>query len=343
MAVSSDDDTRGIVNAGAGLEHFTLTRHDPSPHLAWAVDRYWTVRWDLRDQEPYDQRIVPHPAVHLVFEAGTADIQAISPHEFVRHLEGVGQVLGVKFQPAGFRPFLGRAVSSIAGSRFPASALWGGAVDDLARRLAQAADGDELTGDVEEFLCSREVGPLPMTTTINEIVAHIQNDRTVTRVDDLAARLETNTRRLQRLFADHVGSGPKWVINRYRVHQAAELASASSPIDWARLAAELGYSDQAHLVREFTAAIGTSPGRYAREAAPQAAPDTADDSAARARGPERRATQAAGATPETPATPAAAPNSAVPGAADPSVAGDSADDPGSLCLNTGPRGRRLSL
>jgi AraC-like DNA-binding protein len=262
--VTSDDYTRGIVNPAAGFERFSLARHEPSADLAWAVDRYWIIGWDLRGEDSHDQRIVTHPTVHLVFEAGAAAIQAISPHDFVRHLEGRGQVIGVKFQPAGFRPFLGRAVSTIAGQRLPASALWGQKVDDLARRLARADDLNQETAVVEDFLGSLAVRPLPMTATINDVVTHIQDDRSVTRVDDLAARLETSTRRLQRLFAEHVGLGPKWVINRYRIHQAAEVAARRPRIDWARLAAELGYSDQSHLVREFTAAVGTPPARYAQ-------------------------------------------------------------------------------
>ncbi len=33
---------------------------------------------------------------------------------------------------------------------------------------------------------------------------------------------------------------------------------------WAELASDLGYADQAHLTREFTAMIGVPPTRYAR-------------------------------------------------------------------------------
>jgi AraC-like DNA-binding protein len=33
-------------------------------------------------------------------------------------------------------------------------------------------------------------------------------------------------------------------------------------VDWSSLAAELGYYDQAHLIRDFTAAVGEPPGRY---------------------------------------------------------------------------------
>ncbi|HEV7760459.1 MAG TPA: helix-turn-helix domain-containing protein [Acidimicrobiales bacterium] len=275
--VDDDEDTRGIVRAEAGFEHFRLSRHDPSPELAWAVDRCWIVRWDLVGREPYEQRIVPHPAVHLVFEGGKVEIEAISRHEFVRRLEGRGQVLGIKFRPAGFRPFLGRAVSTITDQRLPATAVpafadagAGAALDDLARRIHEADDVDALAADVDRFLVGRGVAPLPMTGVVDSIVEHIQQDRSIVRVDDLARRLGTSTRRLQRLFADHVGLGPKWVINRSRVLEAAELAAgagagaADAPVDWAALAADLGYSDQAHLVRDFTANVGTPPDRYAR-------------------------------------------------------------------------------
>jgi AraC-like DNA-binding protein len=120
---------------------------------------------------------------------------------------------------------------------------------------------------VGDFLAGLPAAPLPMTATVNAIVHQVARDRSITRVDDLAARLGVGTRRLQRLFADHVGVPPKWVINRSRIHAAAEAAAGPEPVDWATLAADLGYSDQAHLVRDFTAAVGTPPARYARDAA----------------------------------------------------------------------------
>ncbi len=53
-----------------------------------------------------------------------------------------------------------------------------------------------------------------------------------------------------------MGVGPKWVILRYRIHEALERAETDRTTDWAALAADLGYADQAHLVRDFTATVG---------------------------------------------------------------------------------------
>ena len=68
-------------------------------------------------------------------------------------------------------------------------------------------------------------------------------------------------RSLQRVFADYVGAGPKWVIQRCRLQDAAARVAVADSIDWASLAAELGFADQAHLTRAFTATIGDSASR----------------------------------------------------------------------------------
>ncbi len=71
-----------------------------------------------------------------------------------------------------------------------------------------------------------------------------------------------SVRSLQRLFGDYVGVSPKWVMRRARLHEAALRADGGEPVDWAALAIDLGYADQAHLTREFTATIGVPPSRY---------------------------------------------------------------------------------
>ncbi|MBA2414836.1 MAG: AraC family transcriptional regulator [Geodermatophilaceae bacterium] len=70
--------------------------------------------------------------------------------------------------------------------------------------------------------------------------------------------------RLQRLFAEYVGVTPKWVPMRARLHDATDAVADERQPDWARLAAELGYCDQAHLIRAFKAAIGMTPAEYVR-------------------------------------------------------------------------------
>ena len=116
---------------------------------------------------------------------------------------------------------------------------------------------------MEAFLRERRPPPDPTLDTIAAIVTTMLEDPAVARVDALAARHGMSTRTLQRLFRRYVGVSPKWVLKRYRLHEAAERIAEGRDGSWAATALELGYFDQAHFVRDFTALIGTSPARYA--------------------------------------------------------------------------------
>jgi len=70
-------------------------------------------------------------------------------------------------------------------------------------------------------------------------------------------------RTLQRLFRRYVGVGPKWTLQRYRLHDAVTLIDTGAVDDLAELAASLGWYDQAHFTREFTSLVGMPPAKYA--------------------------------------------------------------------------------
>ena len=264
VATVGDDDLRGLVHPTEALLHLDLGRTAPCAGLAWSVDRYWHVRWSL--SAPFEQRIVSHPAVHVTFEPDGAFVNGVVTGEWSRRLEGDGQVLGVKFRPAGFRPFLGRSVASITDQVLPLADVFGAVGAELATRAAPIIQGgtvDELVPLVEAWLGSLAVDGRERSEAVSGIVEESMADPRLGRVADLAARLGLTTRRLQRLFADHVGAPPKWVLDRARIHEVGERVRRDPELRWAELAAELGFADQAHLTRRFTETVGTSPARYA--------------------------------------------------------------------------------
>ncbi|WP_334071861.1 helix-turn-helix domain-containing protein [Burkholderia cepacia] len=58
---------------------------------------------------------------------------------------------------------------------------------------------------------------------------------------------------------------PKWVICRYRLHEAADKLAGGEAVDLAELAQALGYFDQAHFTRDFRKLVGKAPAEYRRE------------------------------------------------------------------------------
>jgi transcriptional regulator GlxA family with amidase domain len=80
-------------------------------------------------------------------------------------------------------------------------------------------------------------------------------------VEELGRLAGYSKRTLQRLFREYVGVTPKWVLSRFRLHEAADRM-ADGEHDWPRLALELGFFDQAHFIKAFKAVIGRSPADY---------------------------------------------------------------------------------
>lgn len=254
---------RGILRHAPAPGEFHHARIAPSAELEHLVQHYWIVRWDLHGGPPQVRETLPHPNVHLVLEPGRTRIHGIPRGRFKRVLEGRGGVFGVKFRAGGFRPLLGRSVSTLRDRELPLQAVFGADAASLEADVFAQTDDAQQVAVMEAFLHAH-APPDPEAARVAAIVDAIAEDRAITRVEHVAARWNLHPCALQRLFNDYVGIGPKWVINRYRLHEALERMSAGAVIDWSALALELGYFDQAHFIRDFRTMVGRAPADYAR-------------------------------------------------------------------------------
>ncbi|MFH8377998.1 DUF6597 domain-containing transcriptional factor [Streptomyces cyaneofuscatus] len=264
-------DTRGIVDAPDLFIHVHFRRREPAPALRPYLEHYWLIDWDL--DQPYAAHVVPHPSVNLVVQryeagesacerAGYAEVAGIGLGLFTRKLTGRGRVCGVQFRPGGFRPFAPEhALSDLTGHRVDAAEVL--RTPPPVGAVLDPADEDARVAALDACLLALEPRPDPQATLAMELADRVRTDRSVCRAGQLARDAGLTPRSLQRLFSAYVGVGPKWVILRYRIHEALERAESDPAVDWARLAADLGYSDQAHLVRDFTATVGVPPTAYA--------------------------------------------------------------------------------
>uniref|UniRef100_UPI002456CDEC helix-turn-helix domain-containing protein n=1 Tax=Nocardia flavorosea TaxID=53429 RepID=UPI002456CDEC len=117
---------------------------------------------------------------------------------------------------------------------------------------------------VEDYLRARTRREDPNYRLVLRIAAAMAQDPQLTRVDQVTERFGVSARTLQRLFRRYIGAGPKWVLRRYRLQDGADLLARGRTGDLAALAADLGYFDQAHFTREFTAEVGMAPLEYAK-------------------------------------------------------------------------------
>jgi len=265
MPTPKTDPPRGVLKTFIDERRFRHARYHPSPDLAPYVEHFWAVEWDLRGQPAERTETLPHPSVHMIFERNVGGrIAGVAHGKFSRRLEGLGGVFAMKFTPSGFYPFAKTPISTLTDRVVTLDEVFGADAARLEQDVLSSDDDAPRITIVEEFLRSRSPQPDENVARISQIVYAVARDRTVLKVEDLVERYELPKRTLQRLFAKYVGVSPKWVIQRYRLHEAAEQLAADADVSQSTLALTLGYSDQAHFVRDFKAVVGTSPASYAK-------------------------------------------------------------------------------
>jgi AraC-like DNA-binding protein len=262
MARVVDADRGAILHPRAAP--FAVDRFAPSGHVARFVDHYWLVRWEVENGDEHRQLVLSHPIVNV---SVTADVQRVvgpSTGAVERRLVGSGWTFGVMFRPAGFWPLVRAPLASMVTKEadladvLPSAARW---IADAGATAARDGDAARMDAVLAALLPTA-----PQASEASTELAELARSRgDVVRAEQLASIAGVSLRTLERRFRSHVGLSPKKVIQRYRLQEVAERA-LSCGVDWASVAAEFGYADQSHLIRDFRAVTGEAPASYARAA-----------------------------------------------------------------------------
>lgn len=255
---------RGVLHHTAEAPPGEHRRVAPRASLAGSVAHFWTVSWDVRGRPPFLAETLPHPSVHVLFEGRRAKVAGVTTGRFSRVLTGQGRVFGIKFRPAAFQPLCKPGMGALIDKAVPVRAVFGAAGVRLARALAAEPSFDARVLLAEAFLGARVTALTPVVERARDLIEHVAVDRDIVQVEQVAELAHVSVRALQRLFRVYVGVSPKWVIARYRLHEAVLLLKQGG-VELADLALRLGYFDQAHFIRDFKAMTRLAPGRYARD------------------------------------------------------------------------------
>jgi AraC-like DNA-binding protein len=258
---------KGVVAPAAASKQFRLERYLPPAELAPFLDHYWVVEWDLRGRPEYVQRTLPYPCVNVVFDTccnGRSGVFGVPTGAFDYNVKEAGKVLGLRFRSGAFRAVLGRPVNTITDRVLPLSSVfpWDDALTE--REVLAGADDAAMIARANALLSASLPPADPQVERIAAILRTVETSPALTLVEDLAASAGLGVRTLQQLFSDYVGVSPKWVIRRYRLHDAADRLANEDNVDLSELALALGYFDQAHFTSDFHKLVGQAPAQYRR-------------------------------------------------------------------------------
>lgn len=242
-------------------------RHEPAADVTDRVRHIWVPVWDIPAGQEWEQHVLNYPCCQVVVGSDYARFYGV-----VRGLSRViladrGWVVGVALQPGAGWLVAGRPVSRLTDTWVDLDDLgmpWSGLTPavrsvmfpDPSDPIAQRRAAGLIEDAVRACVTLDEEGAL-----VNAIVDAVEGDPELLRVDQLAARFALTERSLQRMMARRLGLTPRWLVQRRRLHEAAERLRRGET-DLAGLAAYLGYADQAHLSRDFKTVTGETPATF---------------------------------------------------------------------------------
>lgn len=244
----------------------------PGPPLSDFVEMFW--QYDGLDPPHARERCLPSGTVEIVVGLGDDRRNAYRPmascgplvcgaHSgfFVVDTADQASTMGVHFRPGGAFPFLGPA-AELRDARVPLEALWGAEAARLRDRLLDAATVEARFHVLEQTLIARATKPLERHPAVAFALEQFRSVPQRLRVSEAARLSGFSQRRFIRLFDDEVGLTPKLFCRIQRFQRVLRLAEHAHRVQWADVALECGYFDQAHLINDFRAFSGVTPTAY---------------------------------------------------------------------------------
>jgi AraC-like DNA-binding protein len=252
-----------------GDSSHVMYRYPPPPHLAAVVQRFWVPVWSVPAGERSTQKVLQHPVCLLVVTPDYARFYGVTSGLSTTTLTGDGWAVGVMLTPAAGYLVAQAPLAAYADRAVDLTEIVGDQERDLRDRVRGAMADDPRSADGHALATAAygdllgEVGPVDTEgELVEQVVSFVDQHREVTRVRQVCDALDLSERALQRLVHRRIGLTPKWLIQRRRLHEAAELLRTRGMAQ-ADIAAWLGYADQAHFVRDFARVTGMTPGRLA--------------------------------------------------------------------------------
>jgi AraC-like DNA-binding protein len=274
----------GVAAHRSDQNAWTVTRVAPPPALRGLVDHY--ADYQERVAGFTTRRELPHAEGVLIVNLG--EPIAITDGDGARHRFGPGEgfMAGAHLLPAlsqaggsqaGVHVFLPLAtlrrlsripMAEMRNRVVPLDAVLGGEARRLGEALGEAREVGARAAALDAALMRLAARSAPLEARQMAGLAALRRG-TGEEIGAIATALGWSRKHFAARIEDAVGVGPRCfrrLLRFQRLSQAA--AAAEGRPDWAALALDAGYCDQAHMIREFREFAGMTPGAYAARRLP---------------------------------------------------------------------------
>ena len=171
------------------------------------------------------------------------------------------RVMGVQFHPGGVSPFLRVPVSDVSGGCFSPDDVWAH-VSSVREELLDTPDHRARFAVLERALSEQLILGRAIHPAVRHAVRRLQGKGWQPQISELAGQANLSPRRFIELFQRQVGITPKSFARLTRFQQVVTMVDGQRDVDWAGVALDCGYYDQAHFIHDFRTFSGYTPSVY---------------------------------------------------------------------------------
>jgi AraC-like DNA-binding protein len=171
-------------------------------------------------------------------------------------------VVGVSFKPGGAFPFLRMPAGELRDTSVSLDTLWGAGAVDLRDRLLEAPTPQARIAVLERMLLNELTRGFDLHGAVGFALRRFMAEPHVATVAGVTNEIGLSPKRFIQVFRDETGFTPKVFCRIRRFQQALDQMDGHRSVEWAKVALDCGYFDQAHFIHDFRAFSGINPTSY---------------------------------------------------------------------------------
>jgi AraC-like DNA-binding protein len=261
-------------------------RYTPPPPLGHFVQCFWYCESQAVPTHTHE-RLMPTGEATIVFNLhddairiyrrddisrydtfGNAVLSGARSNYFIIDTAGQQRVVGIQFHPGGTFPFFRIPADEAENTEITLDDLWRARAGDIRERLLAAPSASAIFRILEQDLLTQIARPLEWHPAVGYALHHIRRAPHIVTVQSVIEKISLSQRRFIQLFRQQVGLAPKTFCRVRRFQRVLHNIYGMSEVEWAQVALDCGYYDQAHFIHDFQAFSGITPSAYLASATP---------------------------------------------------------------------------
>jgi AraC-like DNA-binding protein len=174
-------------------------------------------------------------------------------------------VIGVNFKPGGVFPFLRMPAGELRDTTVSLDTLWGADANDLRDQLLGAVTPHARFEILERVLLAELARGFDRHPAVRFALHQFIAAPHMTTISGVTDQIGLSPRRFIQVFRDETGFTPKVFCRIRRFQQALGRMEGRKKVEWAGVALDCGYFDQAHFIHDFRAFSGINPSSYLQQ------------------------------------------------------------------------------